>query len=221
MNGAHDLGGTQSIGAINPEAETEEPLFHSEWERRAFAVTVATGALGQWSIDRSRFARERQHPVDYLRNSYYENWMAGLETLLLEAGLVTAEELKAGKSMTSEKPAASQNCLTLEKLESVLKAGSPADRPESTPPRFTVGDRVRVKLVNPKGHIRSPRYVRGHVGVVQEFYGSHIFPDRSAEGDIFGAPLYNVRFEGRDLWGDSAESQALYIDLWDSYLDPA
>jgi hypothetical protein len=32
-----------------------------------------------------RFARERQHPVDYLRRSYYESWLAGLEKLLAPA----------------------------------------------------------------------------------------------------------------------------------------
>ena len=32
--------------------------------------------------------------------------------------------------------------------------------------------------------------------------------------------VYSVRFTGRELWGDSAESnQVLYIDLWESYLE--
>ena len=30
-----------------------------------------------------------------------------------------------------------------------------------------------------------------------------------------------IRFTGRELWGDSAEpGQVLYIDLWESYLEP-
>ena len=84
MNGAHDLGGQHGLGAINPESEAEEPVFHAEWERRVFALTLATGMLGKWNIDESRFARERQHPVTYLSNSYYANWLAGLEKLLQE-----------------------------------------------------------------------------------------------------------------------------------------
>ena len=94
MNGGHDLGGMDGLGPIQAEAETEEPVFHYEWEKTAFALTLATGSLGQWNIDTSRFARERQHPVAYLSNTYYQNWLAGLETLLLEAGMVTAEELR-------------------------------------------------------------------------------------------------------------------------------
>ena len=35
-------------------------------------------------------------------------------------------------------------------------------------------------------------------------------------------PLYNVRFEGQELWGESAEAdETLHIDMWESYLDPA
>ena len=50
MNGGHDLGGRQGFGSVNAEPESEEPLFHAEWERRIFALTLATGMLGQWNI---------------------------------------------------------------------------------------------------------------------------------------------------------------------------
>ncbi|HIN89237.1 MAG TPA: nitrile hydratase subunit beta, partial [Porticoccaceae bacterium] len=82
MNGGHDLGGKQGLGPIDPEPETWEPVFHEEWERRVFALTLATGMLGHWNIDQSRHARERQHPADYLHHSYYENWLVGVEKLL-------------------------------------------------------------------------------------------------------------------------------------------
>ena len=93
MNGAHDLGGRHGFGAINPESEGAEPVFHGEWERRAFGSTMAAGFLGQWNIDESRCARESQPPLDYLCQSYYEIWMTGLEKLLTENGLVTEQEL--------------------------------------------------------------------------------------------------------------------------------
>jgi hypothetical protein len=96
MNGAHDLGGMHGFGRINAEPEAEEPVFHAEWEKRVFGLVRAVGALGRWNSDMARYARERQHPVDYLRHSYYENWLAGLEKLLAETGLVTAEELASG-----------------------------------------------------------------------------------------------------------------------------
>ena len=93
MNGAHDLGGMHGLGPI--DRQTDEPVFHTEWERRCFAITVAAGFLGQWNIDMSRYARERMHPADYLRTSYYEHWLHGLQTLLVEKGLLTEEEIAA------------------------------------------------------------------------------------------------------------------------------
>ena len=98
MNGGHDLGGMHGLGPIDPEPEAAEPVFHHEWEQRVFALMLATGALGQWSIDVGRHARERQHPADYLRHTYYENWLTGLEKLLVERGLVSAEELASGRA---------------------------------------------------------------------------------------------------------------------------
>jgi hypothetical protein len=80
MNGAHDLGGMHGLGAINPEPD--EPVFHEEWERRCFALTLACG-----------YARERMHPATYLQTSYYEHWLFGLQTLLVEKGLITEEEI--------------------------------------------------------------------------------------------------------------------------------
>ena len=84
MNSAHDLGGRHGFGPIAPEAENSEPVFHEDWERKALALVLAAGSLGQWNLDESRFSRESQHPVNYLRQSYYENWLSGLEKLLVE-----------------------------------------------------------------------------------------------------------------------------------------
>lgn len=92
MNGAHDLGGMHGFGAI--EREADEPVFHAPWERRAFALTLAAGFLGVWNIDMARFARERTDPADYLRSSYYEKWLLGLQRLLVENGLLSEAEIE-------------------------------------------------------------------------------------------------------------------------------
>ena len=57
VNGVHDMGGVMNFGPVVPERN--EPPFHHEWERRAFALTLAMGATGQWNLDQSRDARER------------------------------------------------------------------------------------------------------------------------------------------------------------------
>lgn len=91
MNGVHDLGGMHGFGPV--VREDPEPVFHAEWERRAFALTLAMGAWGRWNLDMARFARERMPPAEYLAASYYERWLFGLEQLLVEHGFLTREEI--------------------------------------------------------------------------------------------------------------------------------
>lgn len=93
MNGPHDLGGLHGLGPVAPEHE--EPIFHADWERRVFALTLAMGARGEWNIDESRHARENTDPLTYLSQSYYEIWLRGLETLMQERGIVDASEIQA------------------------------------------------------------------------------------------------------------------------------
>ena len=222
MNGAHDLGGMHGFGPISPEPEAEEPVFHAAWEKRVFGLNLAAGALGKWNIDISRYARERQHPVEYLRHSYYENWLAGLEKLLVENGLVTAEELATGRAVGLADEDTRKRLLKAENVAKVLALGSPVAMQIDTPPRFQPGARVRTINRHPTGHTREPRYVRGRVGVIDAHHGAHVFPDRSAEGVKEGRHLYSVRFEASELWGENAGGRsAVYVDLWEDYLEPA
>ena len=92
MNGAHDLGGMHGFGPV--EAEPDEPVFHADWERRAFGLTLAMGAWRRWNLDMSRSAREQMPPAAYLATSYYEHWLFGLERLLVEHGFLSPEELE-------------------------------------------------------------------------------------------------------------------------------
>lgn len=209
MNGGHDLGGRQGFGSVNAEPESEEPLFHAEWERRIFALTLATGMLGQWNIDESRHARERQHPADYLKHSYYENWLVGLEKLLAEKDLVARIEQDAQCFQVPDAAAARK----------ILRTGGPTLLPDSTQPRFRSGDRVRVARCQHSGHTRAPTYVQGASGTVVDHYGTHIYPDQNATGQRAGEHLYCVRFEGTELWGSESSSQSVYVDLWEPYLE--
>ena len=222
MNGAHDLGGMHGFGSINPEPEAEEPIFHTDWEKRVFGLTLAAGSLGKWNIDMSRHARERQHPVDYLQHTYYENWLAGLEKLLVETGLVAPEELKTGKALGATDGSIQQRVLRAEKVAEIIANGSPVAMSINAPPHFKSGASVRAVNRHPAGHTREPRYVRGRVGVIHEHHGAHVFPDRNAKGSKEGRHLYSVRFAAEVLWGESASGRdAVYVDLWEDYLEPA
>ena len=45
-----------------------------------------------FNLDEFRHAMERIEPSHYLRSSYYERWLEGNITLLLEKGVITREE---------------------------------------------------------------------------------------------------------------------------------
>ncbi len=217
MNGAQDLGGMMGFGPV--VAEEDEPLFHYEWERRAFALTLALGFTGEWNIDASRHARESIPPADYLAKSYYEIWLAGIEKLLLERDLIRPEEITLARSAHKSRPV--KRVLAAVDVEASLKRGGPADRPVSTSPAFKVGDRVRALNMHPEGHTRIPRYVRGCEGVIRAVHGAHVFPDNNAHGKGETPKwLYNVSFRGTDVWGvDSDPALNLSVDLWEPYLE--
>jgi nitrile hydratase len=207
------------LGDLAPAAE--EPVFHEPWEARALALTLAAGAWGRWTLDASRLQRERIPGPSYLAMSYYEKWIAALEALLTDSGLVTAEELRTGRPA----PGALRLTppLTAAAVPAVLAAGGPTERPPPAPARFAVNDRVRVRNRHPQGHTRAPRYVRGREGTVHRLHGAHVFPDSNAHGRGENPhSLYSVRFEAPVLWGEAFKgSGAVYLDLWEDYLERA
>ena len=219
MNGGQDLGGTHGHGPVKPEPN--EPVFHGDWEKRAFALTLAMGMPGGWNIDMSRFARENRKPNEYLDMTYYQVWLAGLETLMKERGLVAEDEIEAGRSLQAPKPV--PRVLKPEDVAKTLHRGGPTERDTNTKPAFEVGQRVRAKNINPVTHTRLPRYVRGHVGTIERVLGCHVFPDSNALGRGEDPRwLYTVRFDGRELWGDQADpTTQVSVDAWEPYLERA
>lgn len=216
MNGAHDLGGMHGFGPV--EIETDEPVFHTQWEKRMFALTLASGFHGKWNIDMSRYAREQMPPAEYLATTYYEHWLFGLQKLLVEQELVTAKELQTGHADSkSEIPAVQAS-----EVEPRLRERRAARLDDDVPPRFQAGDRVVAHNINPAGHTRLPRYVRGRRGVIDRDHGVFIFADTHAMNrDKKPQHCYSVRFTARDLWGPGTSARdSVFVDLWDDHLDP-
>lgn len=217
MNGVHDMGGMQDFGPVVPEAD--EPTFHHPWERRAFALTVAMGATGAWNLDQSRTARESLPPAQYLGSSYYRIWLEGLRALLLERGLVTADELADGH--LREPARALPRKLTIDRLASALARGSSTQRTLAGEAQFHVGDRVRTRNVNPPTHTRLPRYCRDKPGTIVAVHGAHVFPDTHARGAGEQPQwLYTVRFAAADLWGEATTASCVHVDCWEPHLAP-
>lgn len=111
--------------------------------------------------------------------------------------------------------------LTADRVETVLRQGASTRRPDPIAPRFRVDQPVLARNIHPRGHTRLPRYVRGHRGVIHCDHGVFVFPDsHAASGDPRPQHVYSVRFEAGELWGDDAEDgSAVYVDLWDDYLE--
>ncbi|MBI2714834.1 MAG: nitrile hydratase subunit beta [Rhizobiales bacterium] len=218
MNGAQDLGGMHGFGPVVPEPN--EPVFHAEWERRAFALTLAAAMPGDWNLDMTRFARENRPPAEYLAMSYYQVWFAALEAMLKERGLVADDEIDTGHSLHPPKPVA--RTLSPGDVAQVLHRGAPTERETKRAAKFKAGDKVRAKTINPVTHTRLPRYVRGRTGTIERVIGCHVFPDSNALGAGENPQwLYTVRFEGRELWGGNADpTVAVSVDAWEPYLEP-
>ncbi len=219
MNGVHDMGGMAGLGDLDPRPDAA--LFHEPWEARVLALTLAAGALGKWTIDQSRFFRERIPGPKYLAMSYYERWFTALSALLVDSGLVTATEAQSGRADPNASKVSPP--LTAELVPAVLGRGGPTLRPSPSPPRFTLGQAVRARNLHPEGHIRLPRYVRGRCGLISRSHGAHVLPDTNAHGQgEQPQALYQVRFVSEELWGPDADGRgAVYLDLWESYLEPA
>ena len=196
------MGGMHGFGRI--VAERGEPVFHGRWEGLVRVIFERTNGR-YYNLDEFRRAMEQMAPGDYLRASYYTKWLYAIEAMLIEKGVVSADELAYGRS------------------------AGPAPRPRGTreaPPlllaRFRAGDRVVTRNLHPASHTRIPRYARGKRGVVRTVNGPWPLPDANAHGrGPAWQPCYAVEFGARELWGDDANDRdSVCVDLWESYLEP-
>lgn len=85
--GHHDIGGLPG----GPIDRSEHQL--EDWEILADAINQALGAKGVRRTDELRRAREEMDSELYRSLSYYERWIASLETILVEKGILTREEV--------------------------------------------------------------------------------------------------------------------------------
>lgn len=88
-------------GAAALPRKNGELVFAAPWEGRAFGMAVALSEAQRydWEDFRQRLiaeiaADETQHPGEEAPH-YYQQWLAALERLLVEKGLVDPSELEA------------------------------------------------------------------------------------------------------------------------------
>lgn len=219
MDGIHDLGGKEGFGQV--QVEEEEPYFHERWESAVFAMVLNLGD----NTDRFRHSVERIDPVSYLTDTYYGRWLGGLESKLVEEGLVSPNEIKEkllSLGVTDEGRVAARPS---EKIAKEVKTKTSQDYPGAarsieSEPLFKEGQAIITEPNGVEGHTRLPTYVRGKQGTVVALHGGWVFPDTHAHG-LGENPehLYTVSFSGTELWGQSAEADLeIRIDLFESYI---
>jgi nitrile hydratase len=207
MDGVHDLGGMEGLRSV--DRTPSEPVFAEAWERRALRVALAAQVALNPGGAAFRHSIERMDPAHYLSSSYYEHWLTGITTLLVEAGIVSQDELehRAGGGFPLSRPD---------------RGTAPSDaREDRVEARFAVGDRVRVREWHPHGHTRAPQYVQGRRGVIVRIDGPANLPDLEAHGggQILD-PTYSIGFPARELWGrGGSEGETVNVDLWERYLE--
>lgn len=233
MNGIHDVGGMDGFGPVDTTEHAD--TFHEDWEGVTYATFVAGLGNGVFGIDAFRHSIERMPPRDYLDERYYERWIRATTRLFVERGVVAPGEFaartrafEAGEATVPERQNPDPDLLG--ELVAGVREAYDSERDEREP-RFAEGDEVVVRNVHPRGHTRCPRYVRRARGVVRAVRGTHTLPDASAHGEERAEPLYNVQFDGAELWSDresgtdgragaDTAGTRVSLDLWESYLRP-
>jgi len=200
MRSVHDVGGLD-FGAVpldDHELET--------WEKRSNAVANALRQKHLATLDEQR--RHVESLGDgYHKYRYFERHVLAWAQIAIDRGLLTSAELGRMLADPPERPL----------VKPVHRADDPPGASASAPrpARFKPGDRVRVLKSEPPGHVRTPWYCRGHVGVIERICGAFPNPEELAyrRSGLPATTLYRVRFRSRDLWAGYGESPADTVDI--------
>ena len=236
----YDMGGVREwFGPIPVEAD--EPVFHHRWEARVFASLLMTNAMLGISEDAFRWAEERLPKAQYLAG-YYQRWLATLERLLIDHGVLAPGELDArlaGEQPTVRGhagPGPLRRALTRRFVRTVvgpmprwLVAPVPADPGHTSPGSWRhPGSRSAIASRSPRHRRHRRRSTRGARATRGESAGRssvttlrRCSPSAAHRGERGpDEHFYTVEFDGRELWGDDAEpGTAVRIDLFESYLE--
>jgi len=204
MRSVHDVGGLD-FGAVPLEDHEMET-----WERRSNAVANALRQKHLATLDEQR--RHVEALGDgYHKYRYFERHVLAWAQIAIDRGLLTSAEL--GR-MLADPPAPAAPRRRAPASSAKPDAAGPWDAAPAAA-RFKPGDRVRVLKSEPPGHVRTPWYCRGHVGVIERICGAFPNPEELAyrRPGLPATTLYRVRFRSRDLWAGYGESPADTVDI--------
>ena len=98
MTGVHDMGGLPSDDPI--EQSSHE---WADWEHATNALIGVLRNHDVMNVDELRRGIESMTSEEYQASSYYERWSASMETLLVEKGILTPEEIDARAANVDER----------------------------------------------------------------------------------------------------------------------
>lgn len=244
----HHLGGLENLGPI----DFQKRVFVAKWEERIFGIHVAMMGLSNhldealpkypidqvptrfksfWTWGHLRTGAEGMNPFDYFKFRYYEKWLGGISGFFVQEGYITQEELDAktaeyladGNMVEAPLPTGGDVKID-EQVIRYLREGDSPKRP-AAPPKFKLGDKVRIKDVPPEAHTRLPGHLRGRTGTVTEVYEGAYAYFFSTGPDGIGDPMpcYAVAFQPADIWGKALSDarSTVYADLFEVYMEPA
>jgi nitrile hydratase len=230
----HYLGGLEGIGPVDFETR----VFVEAWEKRIFGIHVAMMGLSshlslpqtpsvfatEWTWADLRKGAESLNPFDYFKFRYYEKWLGGISGYFIAHGYITEEELdrETEKVLAGTATRATGGDPSIDdRIEDYLVQGDSPKRDVPFSYRFRQGDTVTVKNVPAADHTRLPGFLRDRTGTIETVYdGAYgYFCSTGPDGVGPAMPVYCVRFDPQDLWGEMAEPGfAIYADLFDTYL---
>ena len=235
----HYLGG---IEALEPSS-FEKRVFVQPWEQRIFGIHVAMMGLSNgleavknvptqfksfWTWGHLRQGAEGLNPFDYFKYRYYEKWLGGISGFFVESGYISTAELDAQTTTYLENldaPLPQGGAPQIdERVIEYLRVGDSPKCDVAIEPKFQVGNVVTVRNPPPVAHCKLPGYLRTKQGVVEEVYeGAYSYYFLTGDGIGEPMPIYNVKFDSYEIWGDLTEPQTwIYVQIFEAYLeDPA
>ncbi len=94
MDTVADMGGMQGFGTVELTAP-DDPPFHEDWEKRAFAMGLLSMRISGTNLNTFRYGLERQDPIDYLAFGYYGRWLKMVENLLVDSSIIAPGAIDA------------------------------------------------------------------------------------------------------------------------------
>ena len=228
MVGAHDIGGRRGYGPLN--IVPDEPPFEAAWQGGVVGLTITTMARGLYGVDAWRARQEELHPLAYNELPYFERWLYAVERCLTSAGVLAQEEIEQRLQQLAEDPQAPlpqrEDPELVAAIATLIAEGAPLVQQAPAPPRFAVGDRVRLRRIEidrpGEQHTRLPSYAQGSRGRVARVNPAQNLPDLMVERGLARPEhTYAVRLSAVDLWPDAEPNASVCVDAWESYLEPS